>query len=374
MKYNRPPIFLSLILIVLLASCSDTMWTGNAESSTEAEVLFLIEKRGFQTGDTVHFTNHSREASDFQWAFGDGNESSGESAYHIYKNPGDYFPMLSGKTKRGNLSYEMKISVRGASITEPDTSGPGPDPTPVMPSGKITLSHQIIEAGKAITYSFGTNTQALVWEFEAGQTKSKIKGKYSYKTTGNKTVMAYWQNKSTFLDSAQIQVYSASFRPQNLNVNGECKFSAKAPFPVKWDLGSSQELNEVSGQKSYDQAGTYTIKLLDARNDKVLKVFTINVSSPPDAAKVNSMLDLLGNEGSDAEQKDEVAEKLYRLCDKGKNTLVTGQESGILEDLILKLRIESNEFTNVEIQTEIINGASGKISSIKVNQYNNTPK
>lgn len=83
-------LYLSIILIFLLASCEKTPDAGFRTENVEIEV-----------GQEVFFTNDSYNADRFEWDFGDNTFSQDVNPVHIYTGSGIYQVKLTAFSKSG---------------------------------------------------------------------------------------------------------------------------------------------------------------------------------------------------------------------------------------------------------------------------------
>ncbi|PCJ66323.1 MAG: hypothetical protein COA58_05985 [Bacteroidetes bacterium] len=62
--------------------------------------------------DSVAFTNESSLATSYSWDFGDGQTSTNENPYNIYKDSGDYVIVLTATNECGDVDSSISINVK----------------------------------------------------------------------------------------------------------------------------------------------------------------------------------------------------------------------------------------------------------------------
>jgi len=81
-------------------------------SKDEPEACFAVSSSTAETGDTITFTNCSKNSESYEWGFGDGFTSTDEHPVHMYSDPGNYTSWLTSYSVGLESSYaEKKIAV-----------------------------------------------------------------------------------------------------------------------------------------------------------------------------------------------------------------------------------------------------------------------
>ncbi len=382
-----------LIITVLFSGCDPGGQKGEGDNEPTS-ALFLLEKREYATGEAITFKNRSTGAFSYHWDFGDGTTSTEQSPEHMYKLPGEYVPQLTVTRASNTSSYDYKITVSGDPISgegegiaggtgatddegesgqaegEDETPGvpvpAGPPATPVQ----MTLTPFKVSTGAGLKYSH-PSAHRLTWEFGPGQTSSSKSGKHTYSDPGKKLVKLTWMGdgQRVVLDSQIIQVFRASVTPTKVNVESEITLKAEADFGMQWDLGEGEILNEHEATLAVNVPGNMTIKLKDAQTGNTLQRFQIKVNDIMRSEKIDALLLELADPGRTRQDKNGFAKELESYCVQGRDTPVTGVEAENVDELVMKIRIESSEFTATTIKTEIALDDAGKITGIKVLEY-----
>lgn len=368
--------YIILILTGIVLTGCDSLNTGNLVSN-DPQALYKLEKRVFVTGEVVNFNNFSSGANSFTWDFDDGQTSKEKSPNHIYYKPGDYYPKLWVSNRIRTVVFEYKISIVGAPITKDNLDGDESSGNIQAESSKtdfsdekLSLSASVISVGEKFDYQSNSDRR-LLWEFTPGESVEALRGKFTYKTPGKKTIRLLSPDGAQVLDSAHMQVFSASVTPQELYENEEFSFSAQADFNTKWDFGDGTILEETQGKAKFEKEGKYIIKLIDASDNQMLKRFIVGVEKKLviESALINDLLSQLANHGKSIKEKDQVTNQLGSYCSNGMNTPVLGKETGTIVDLVYKLRIEASESITVSFQTSLDLDDTGLIKSIEIVEY-----
>jgi PKD repeat protein len=359
---------------------------GGSEITEEIDACFELEKRVFDVGETVVFKNKSAGYTSVYWDFGDGNYSSKISPSHVYKIPGDYQPKLTIAGNNQNRTYKYKITITGEPVDESDSietiaddgvaSGPdiiiGEKPSSGSEENKVvTLSDKYVSVGSKVT-CFSESGDTLIWDLGEDNIIHGTKGAVHYNNPGKKEITVYDKDRKTVVFSSAVQVYKSSISPVNADVGMPLKLEVESDFDIRWDMGDGRTSDKKLTEVGYDSPGNYTIKLLSLENDKVLEIKDVTISGKPlliASDKIDQLLVRLANVGADRSQKDELSAELYSYCARGSNTAVGGMEAGTLNQLVIKLRIESTRYVRVNIVTDLVHNPSGKIERIDIVEY-----
>jgi len=94
-----------LLFLILFVTCTKD------ESNQELKACFSIVNTKFSVGDTISFLNCSENALNYQWDFGDGQNSTENEPTHIFTKTGEYeIKLLASKDDLVD-SFSTKISV-----------------------------------------------------------------------------------------------------------------------------------------------------------------------------------------------------------------------------------------------------------------------
>ncbi|NJO90049.1 MAG: PKD domain-containing protein [Chloroflexia bacterium] len=108
-------------LLALVWGCNKDK---NEEPVSQAVAAFSISSTSVNIEKEVTFTNASKEATIYDWNFGDGNTSTEENPIHKYTAEGEYTVRLIASNQQNSDTIEQKITVTDPSIKLPTyTSG-----------------------------------------------------------------------------------------------------------------------------------------------------------------------------------------------------------------------------------------------------------
>jgi PKD repeat protein len=156
--------------------------------------------------DSVHFTNHSTDATTYSWAFGDDSVSTLENPVHVYRQGGTFTVTLTATGEGGTSSYSKDVvitpSVTGkwsSTFTYFQTIN-GIMTLVQNASGSVTGTLQLTQnsSQSALLSSSNINGKALVVESNIQQGGMGGRGKYSFK--GNVNDAYDYITGSAFLD------------------------------------------------------------------------------------------------------------------------------------------------------------------------------
>lgn len=89
-----------LITIICLFGCTP-----------EPEACCELSKQTYSVGETVTFANCSKNGTEIEWDFGDGNRSTAHSPNHVYTKPGYYTAVLRVYNDAGEDDFTYSIDV-----------------------------------------------------------------------------------------------------------------------------------------------------------------------------------------------------------------------------------------------------------------------
>jgi len=98
---------------------------------------FTIEKTEAAPGDTITFTNSSKNAISYSWNFGDGSASTNENPTHSYSKKGTYTVTVTAKGDGGENSTSKTITI--------SEKKPKPAPTPVTVVQDTIVKHTVVK-------------------------------------------------------------------------------------------------------------------------------------------------------------------------------------------------------------------------------------
>jgi PKD repeat protein len=74
-------------------------------------VAFTVSSTSISSGDSVVFTNDSKNAASYLWEFGDGNETFEKSPTYFFYESGVFTVKLSAYSEGGKASHSKTIDI-----------------------------------------------------------------------------------------------------------------------------------------------------------------------------------------------------------------------------------------------------------------------
>lgn len=365
-------IYLGAVIAFFMIICSCNGGGGGTYTTEDLNAHFELDKRSYEVGEEIHFKNTSTGYETVYWDFDNGDNSTAISPVYAYRQPGDYQPSLTITAKNQNKIYRFKITVFGEPFIEADSvTSAIEDETSTEKIIRISTDPSIVAVDTKINYKANTN-DTLQWNLDDQMVQINDGGTVKYTTPGAKNIRAFQIGSETPVSETKVQVYKAIVSPKSNTVGGKIKLSAVCDFNVKWDLGDGRIIEEKETEISFDKAGSFSIKLLTGSSDSLLMTSVVNINVKPaeiSSAQIDQLLNTLANVGADEKKKDNVTAELLKLCLAGQNTPVGGKETGLLDDLLIKLRLESSRYVRVTIKTDLLLDESGKIKQLNIMDY-----
>lgn len=105
--WNIPTYFLPIFLVFGgLHAC---------ERAPNPDFSFL-PRENLEAGDSIWFTNLSRDGYDFEWDFGDSTFSKNFNPIHVYQEPGIYMAQLSATSETGEGSIVSSMLINDPTV------------------------------------------------------------------------------------------------------------------------------------------------------------------------------------------------------------------------------------------------------------------
>ena len=206
---------------------------------------------------TVNFNNTSANATSYAWDFGDGGTSTAATPSHTYSAPGTYTVRLIASNVgncQDTLIMPTYINISGvtASFTSSATS---------------TCLNSNVSFTSTSTPAGGTST----WFFGDGGTATGSTASHAYAATGTYTVkQIYSKNgcldsttKTVVVGASPVSQFSAS-QTTGCSVPFTTQFNNTSTGAVSylWIFGDGNTSTAVSPTHTYNNFGTYTVKLV----------------------------------------------------------------------------------------------------------------
>ncbi len=266
------------------------------EAPIDDEVLpvadFNAHPRSGNAPLSVHFTDSSQDATEWNWNFGDGDNSIDESPEHIYSTAGNYIVNLTVYNENGTDSKTLEITVDEA--PSDDETSPVADFNANPTSGYAPLSVHFTDSSQ--------NATEWDWDFGDEATSTAKNPEHTYTEAGNYVVNLTVSNgNGTDLKTLEIIVAEASSEDKvlpvaNFNANPT---SGPAPLSVRftdssqnatgwnWNFGDGNTSIAKNPINTYSKAGNYTVNLtVSNENGTKSKILEIIVQKAQNENKV----------------------------------------------------------------------------------------
>lgn len=155
---------LILIAAVILCMCS--------KEPPEPLAAFTMSKTSALIGESVQFTNQSKDATSYLWNFGDGSSSSEVSVSHTFQTAGNFTVSLTAKSDIGVNSTSKNIT-----ISHP------------QPVANFSMSKTSAYTGELISFTnLSQNATSYEWAFGDGTVSTLENPTHTYKDVNQFTV------------------------------------------------------------------------------------------------------------------------------------------------------------------------------------------
>ncbi len=202
---------------------------------------------------TVGFNNMSSNAFTYEWDFGDGNTSVGESPTHIYAMDGTYTVTLSATNSCGTVTTTQEVTVISLptiGFTSNITNGCAPF--------QVEFSDQS-----------SANVTSWSWSFPGGTPSSSSDQNpiISYDAPGTYDVTLLGTNaagSNTFTQTSYIVVDDApavAFGSSVSNLTATFSNTSTNAASYLWDFGDGNTSTDPSPMHTYTANGNYTVTL-----------------------------------------------------------------------------------------------------------------
>ncbi|MBI1184788.1 PKD domain-containing protein, partial [bacterium] len=206
-------------------------------------------------GKALSFTNNSKNATSYDWIFGDGNSSTGSNPSHLYKTDGMYQVTLRAKTIHC-----------ADSVTKAYT---------VYKKPMASFANDSVCDGSMVSY---TNTShygpinAYHWSFGDGDTSTMQSPKHQYAAFGTYTTTLMVITEEGCRDTAQASatVYPmpvTAFNTTNVCLYDSLKLTNNSSVATgkivsnSWEYGDGMMSTTKNTSRKFERAGTYKVML-----------------------------------------------------------------------------------------------------------------
>lgn len=278
-------------LALTVFSCSEKSipnTTTEEDTVKKVSAIFEISDAPYYVGNEIIFSNDSKNATSYNWDFGDGKTSKDKDPRHTY-------------TKAGSYTIQLKaIAGDSSAIAKKTIEVLKPDPTL---KAAFSVPNGVLHHKKAITFTNNsTGASSYFWEFGDGKTSAEKSPKHIFAESGDYkvtlTALDTEGNKSEAAKVIKIKknpdelIPNFSWVGQYYQETISFKNSSKGALKYSWNFGDGKTSTAVSPIYTYVKPGTYTVTLTisDGVNEKsIQKKVNANVRLVNTSINVNSI-------------------------------------------------------------------------------------
>ncbi len=261
---------------------------GNAVAPTppppaEPVACFSMSASKVETGQRVSFTNCSTDATSYSWDLA-GSSSSSANASQSWSTAGAKTIRLTARGEGGTHSVTKTVTVSETA------------PPPVEPTACFNASPLTVETGAKVTLSnCSTDATSYSWSFGDGTSSTSASTTKSWTTAGSKTVRLTATGPGgtdtasrTITVTAPAPPADACFTASKSTIEAgqSVSFSncSKDATSYWWEFGDGGTSSQTSPSRTYNTAGTYTVKLTargEGGDDATTRTITVNAPAVP---------------------------------------------------------------------------------------------
>ena len=247
--------------------------SNNCGSTTFTSPIDIICKQVKTTFDTlsqqltVHFSNASEFAAEFEWDFGDGNSSTRYTVEHTYALPGTYSVCLT-------ITNECSSETKCKNVT-------------------VSCDHGIVTDVQLTTDEFtlkvenqSTGAESVAWDFGDGESSSAVSPTHEYAAEGTYSVCFTLSNicgEITECRSVTITCIDpvSNFEVSVVELVVDFTNNSTDASSYKWDFGDGNTSAQNQPTHTYASPGTYQVCLKvsnDCNSETVCKDVIVSCS------------------------------------------------------------------------------------------------
>lgn len=233
-------IIIPFLLFLIAFSCEKKI--------VDTDPLFKYQSLG---EGKILFTHEAKNATSFEWDFGDGSaKSNEENPSHSYQKNNDYTVILIAKNKKSQVVKTAKVTVSDA-------------PKPIT-----KFSYKSLGNGKIEFLNESQNAESYVWSFGEGGSSTDQNPQYQYITNGTYEVKLSAKNTNGVSENKQnITIADAPKPIADFSINyggsGFVSFTnlSNNATSYQWSFGNGQTSTAQSPSINYSANGNYSVTL-----------------------------------------------------------------------------------------------------------------
>ena len=248
-------LFATLLVATILVGCRPE----EPEEETPTALFSFA-----QSDLKVTFTNISKNAQSYIWAFGDGKTSKEKNPVHTYAKSGTYTVLLTATNITKTSTYEVTINLSKSA-----------------PQAKFSYTTNGLEVSFK---NQSVNAQSYSWNFGNGKTSTQKDPTITYGSAGTYSVSLTASNGET--TNTYTQSITVSYKqPASFTYKNEAPLkvvltnTSTNATSYEWDFGDGTSSTEMNPTHRYASVGSYIITLV-AKNPGGSHQYRLTVNVP----------------------------------------------------------------------------------------------
>lgn len=261
-------------------------------SPTAPKVIALDGPTEVQTGTSVTYTATINEEAaarplSYEWTFGDGTTSEGQTVSHTYEQPGTYTVTFTVRNEAGSARRTLTVKASQPEVPPKVVSLDAPSEVQVGESASFA----------ATINETATRPLSYQWQFGDGTASEGRTASHTYEQPGTYTAVFTVRNDageaSTSVTvavtpsgtTAPAKITSIGATPNPARVGDSIRFSSSVegatPIMREWHFGDGATATSASPLHTYDEPGQYTVRLKASNGDGTdTRTLTVRVGQP----------------------------------------------------------------------------------------------
>lgn len=277
-------IYVVPIIAVLVALLIWRPWEKN--QTVDFKAAFTASSTQCEAPCTVTFKNTSKNATTYEWSFGDGAASSETNPSHTFSKAGTYKVKLIASKEGDKKDETVEINVV--------------NPTPgLKPKAAFSSNKTSCEAPCTIVFNNSSeNAEKYRWDFGNGAFSEEVSPTHTFDNSGSfKVKLTALRNDQEDAITHEIVVRNApvpapiaGFTPSQTNCMTPCSITftnqSQNATTFSWDFGDGASSTETNPSHQYTALGKYQVKLVALNSaGQIDATKTITVGSSVNVAR-----------------------------------------------------------------------------------------